>query len=132
MASLRGLFIILGITAFAGIGGLYALEELSERSHRAPVRQLPKYKKDDDNVEPYMVEMEPIVPDVVADVDAKTNTDAEIPEKEKVIFQFHDSDDEHDEQDEEQDEEKVDGADAKKDEDDAKEYVDASSMALET
>lgn len=63
MSSLKGLFIVLGITAFAGIGGLYALEELCERSTRVQPRtvRLPKYEEEQDEItEPYVVPMEDV------------------------------------------------------------------------
>lgn len=39
MSSFKGLIAVLGITLFAGIGGLYALEELCERQRRIRERE---------------------------------------------------------------------------------------------
>jgi len=116
MSSLKGLFIVLGITAFAGIGGLYALEELCERSTRVQPRtvRLPKYEEEQDEItEPYVVPMED-VNDVGKDagqseqnggqdgVRNETNTTSENSASGKttknptVLFEFADYDDDDD------------------------------------
>jgi len=54
MTSLRGFFLVLGITIFAGIGGLYALEELccekrerrSRQNETAQMQPIDKVRKE--------------------------------------------------------------------------------------
>lgn len=118
MTSLKGLITILGITAFAGIGGLYVLEELCDRQQRKPrTVQLPRYDdpskesteqpRSNDEVEPYTLNMQNVKDeDEVTEETPKESTqsggDGEdekgnqegLPAKRDVIFEFHDVSDE--------------------------------------
>ena len=119
MSSLKGLIAILGITAFAGIGGLLVLEELCNKGNEPKRVRLPRVPSADDEsedvlevigpieskqaLEPYEVKMLPI-----DDFDRKSTTsksenqqtgsgrqgeDHDLPPRKNVIFEFHDESD---------------------------------------
>jgi hypothetical protein len=106
MASLRGLIAILGITAFAGIGGLYVLEELCNgNTKNVKTVKLPEYTEEkaattdtntntSTNVEPYTLNMDTV--DTVDNQEEdkedkeKVSKDTEARNKDNVVFDFHD------------------------------------------
>lgn len=122
MSSLKGLIAILGITAFAGIGGLLVLEELCNKVNEPKRVRLPRVPSADDELEdvlevispieskqalePYEMKMLPI-----DDFDKKSTTskaesqqtgsgkqseDHDLPPRKNVIFEFHDESDDDD------------------------------------
>lgn len=120
MSSLKGLLAVLGITLFAGIGGLYALEELCERQARKDAearkandhrpsehedsseRTSKEQSENKETVDPYMVAMED--PEIVVSGDEPKDSKEESVKdehdnlKHNVIFDYQDLSDEEDDE----------------------------------